>query len=423
MAAIGSTTEELRTVLNAHEVPEEVMQALGHPPFKVTTLRQFANFFGNRNEVKVLFLDQTKWKDDGMVKANLTMAYREADMIIERSLRRAGEGLPDENMEDPLRAEVGNSLMSTWRKTYHIQLPTAWQTSAPLLGRFHREFQKQVHVLFHIKKIRTLEATMSLVPEAKRARLSHDIELRIPQAEGGSDWEITSALGYNFALKVYMYSLSLAGAYIVNEDDEPVLFAPLDPLVQHLAVAETYTLKHTSGIHKFNDAAVLHKLRTVDEAIRSEWARLTREQGFSLGKACKATKAFAASLWLMEPMRAPGPIYDNTKGAGKKGGGKGGQQDSQMVLWQPPALQDKGGGKGNKGDGKGGKQNTQPRWKLVGVDPSTKVPLCKGFNSAAGCSTAQCRKVHRCDIQLPNGNACASWTHNRVQHTGPKVEA
>ena len=84
MAAIGSTTEELRTVLNAHEVPEEVMQALGHPPFKVTTLRQFANFFGNRNEVKVLFLDQTKWKDDGMVKANLTMAYREADMIIER---------------------------------------------------------------------------------------------------------------------------------------------------------------------------------------------------------------------------------------------------------------------------------------------------------------------------------------------------
>ena len=54
MAAIGSTTEELRTVLNAHEVPEEVMLALGHPPFKVTTLRQFANFFGNRNEVKVL---------------------------------------------------------------------------------------------------------------------------------------------------------------------------------------------------------------------------------------------------------------------------------------------------------------------------------------------------------------------------------
>ena len=56
------------------------------------------------------------------------------------------------------------------------------------------------------------------------------------------------------------------------------------------------------------------------------------------------------------------------------------------------------------------------------VTASTRRAV-KGFNSSAGCTTMQCRKVHRCDVQLPNGHACASWTHNRAQHTGPKVEA
>ena len=415
MAAMDS---ELKNLFKNNNISEDVAAALRAEPFKITTFKQFANFFSSKAEVTQLFISTSQWKADGAVKSDLTMAWREADTIVEKGLRRTAQGLPEEGMEDPLRVEVHTTLSDTWKGHYKIQLPTSWQTSAPLLGRFHREFQKQVHVLFKINKIRTLENTMSLVPEAKRARLSHDIELRIPQADTACDIDIVAPFGYLTALKVLMYSFSLAGAYLVMEDEEMSLFAPLDPLLQHLATAESYALRHSSGKDRFGEAAVLHKLRMIDEAIRSEWARLTRDSGFSLGKACFTTHAFSASLWLSEPIRNPLnalPANYDPKGSGKKGNGKGSGAASswETPLWQPPVLNDKGKGKGKKGSGK-------YQYDLAALDHHTGKAYCRGYNSSNGCVDPRCQRLHQCDVVKPNGQPCNHKFHNRTTHGAGK---
>ena len=52
-------------------------------------------------------------------------AWREADALVERHLKRSATGLPEEALEDPLRSEVQGSLKQTFLNTYKFELPEA----------------------------------------------------------------------------------------------------------------------------------------------------------------------------------------------------------------------------------------------------------------------------------------------------------
>eukprot|EP00972_Heterocapsa_arctica_P028990 4266129-Heterocapsa_arctica.AAC.1 len=88
------------------------------------------------------------------------------------------------------------------------------------------------------------------------------------------------------------------------------------------------------------------KLRIIDENIRSEWARITRTTGETLGQACDSTHTYAASLWMTEPTRllandrtpTKQKIYD--RGGGDRGGGGGDRGDRGR---------DSGKGRGDRG--------------------------------------------------------------------------
>ena len=160
-----------------NSVPEEVTAALKKDPYQVRSPKQFENYFDSKIEITTVFLAHGFWKDDGAVKANLTMAWREAGAAVEKGLKRTSAGLPEEAIDDPLRAEVGQNLARTRKLNYNFDLPSAWQGTPNLLGRFHREFSKQSHVCFCIKKLTTFEGSMAVSPSSKRTRISDDIEL------------------------------------------------------------------------------------------------------------------------------------------------------------------------------------------------------------------------------------------------------
>ena len=107
----GGSLEQL---LKDNEVDGEILALLAAKPFEVTTIKMFANRFESRNEVITLFLSTTKFKDSGANIANLKQAWREADSAVTRGLKRSAEGLPEENVDDPLRSAVEESLKSSF---------------------------------------------------------------------------------------------------------------------------------------------------------------------------------------------------------------------------------------------------------------------------------------------------------------------
>ena len=75
-------------------IPEEVTAALKKDPFQIKSVKQFANYSDSRVEIKTVFLAHGPWKDDGAIKANLAMAWREAEAAVEKGLKRTSAGLP-----------------------------------------------------------------------------------------------------------------------------------------------------------------------------------------------------------------------------------------------------------------------------------------------------------------------------------------
>jgi hypothetical protein len=112
---------------------------------------------------------------------------------------------------------------------------------------------------------------MASSPSTKRTRISEDLELsqRMPE-DHNTDVHIDSPWTYLIAMRTVLCTMALAGCYQTvaggaGPEEEKVLFAPLDPLLQHLARAESYVLKHAQGPQRFAEAQVMAKLRIIDE--------------------------------------------------------------------------------------------------------------------------------------------------------------
>ena len=411
----------LADLLKNQKLPDVVLEELAKPPYSVTTVVHFANYFESRGEIKTNFLDNVPdLKDRGDVMAGLKQAWREAEAIVDRAMKRCAQGLPEEPLDDPLRTEVQTSLSQQFVKSYGFELPAAWTGTPSLVGRFHREFLKRIHVVHSVKKVRTMESMLAVGPTVKRARVG-DLEFSMPNPhEAGGEIAAHSCAVYMYGLRVVCMTMVLAGSYTVTDKDGRARpFAPLGPVQAHLATAESYVVRHSTGSGAMPDSVILASLIRVDETIRGEWARMLRSDHteiYTLGDAIEETRALMTSLWLSKPARE----------APARGGGGGGQQQQQ---WQQQQHQQGGRSQGprSQGSGRGGatpRQTAQQKGqgkgsKTARVDTSNR-PICKQWNDSRGCSDPRCTKSHICDILLPSGAACG-MKHKRSEHRGPTV--
>eukprot|EP00974_Lingulodinium_polyedra_P119940 11173095-Lingulodinium_polyedra.AAC.1 len=188
--------------------------------------------------------------------------------------------------------------------------------------------------------------------------------------------------------------MALAGTYHMTDER---FFAPLDPLVRHLSQAEAYVVRHTTGQAPCADSLVLEILRTADEAIRSEWARLLRASDkpvYGLGDAAKDTEAYAASVWLQKPIRAQAPAgvaqpprqERSRSRARRRNRTRRGRSPTPEKAVLKPA--DRAQNKPPKGGGKG--------IKTCKLTTDGKI-FCKPFNDARGCTNERCPMDHKCD--------------------------
>eukprot|EP00971_Amphidinium_carterae_P352488 6492617-Amphidinium_carterae.1 len=155
-----------------------------------------------------------------------------------------------------------------------------------LLGRLHREFSKYTHVMTPLRKVRSQELSDVLGPTVHTVRLSNEMEVRLPgdsNAIKNRELPVNSCNSYLMALRILVYTMAEAGSFKVTLNDTELRFSSLEPLLTHLARAESYVLRYAAN---FPDSAILQQLRTIDESIRSRWAehlrvkRAARHLGF-----------------------------------------------------------------------------------------------------------------------------------------------
>jgi hypothetical protein len=413
----------LQDIFKDNNIPDAVLQKLTAVPFNITTVKQFANFFETRAEVKTNFCDGAGVKE-GNVIADLKQAWREAEAHVQKILTKTSAGLPEEIIDSPLRTEVQATLQTQWKTWYMWELPSSWRGPDSLLGRFHREFLKRTHVLYQIKKIRSLEMATTLGPSLTRHHLSGTLDIMVNSHDTSPELSINSTWGYLIGLKVILFTMALAGAFKLKDN----VFAPLNSLVKHLAAAENFALTHNTGAKPLSDGTILTQLRRTDEAIRGEWAkRLRSSEDNTLGQVMEETEAYAASLWMINPTRdIPVPRGRSySRGGGRGGGGRRQRSRSNSATRKKkPRVndadrsQDRDGQRdGGKGGGKSGSFGSTIKTCRFNKD---RKQLCKPFNDARGCNNRNCPNAHRCDVQKPSGEACNS-DHRRVNHRGPTV--
>ena len=160
---------ELSTLFQENGIPDSVRAKLEGEPFKVKTLKQFANFFTEKGQVRTLFCTKAEIEDGGII-GDLTQAWREAEAWVASGVQQRKEGRPAEPADEPLRPEDQQRLEDAYEKEYKSIVPASWRGPHSLLGNFHRDFLSRQHVVYHIKKIRSLEMAQSLGPAPQKER-------------------------------------------------------------------------------------------------------------------------------------------------------------------------------------------------------------------------------------------------------------
>ena len=425
--ALEKQSVSLKELLESNDVHDDVLDNLAKAPFNITSVKQFANFFETKQEIKTLFLDSlSEYNDLGAVAANLKGAWREAEALTQRSIKRNSEGLPDENMDDPLREAVDSGLKAIFSAAYRFDIPPTWLGVPSLIGRLHREFQKRSHVATKVEQVRTLSQMHEGKSGVKKQRLGANLELLIGNPEVSNN----TSLPYHYimALQALLYSMAFAGSYAVGEavpgkkDDKGVaaLQLPLQPCLLYLADAQKFVASHAG---KSSDQSILAALRKIDETIREKWADTFRSSTLSFGGVIESTGPFAATLWM-----APGSVA-------------GHQQSSNhhMQHQQQSGRHNQGSGKGSNSGSKGqkafkgnssdfvskvnknssGKGQSKAWPKTARADATGKL-YCKSWNDnrdGVGCHFGtNCAAKHACDLLLPTGLPCDSVQHRRCAH-------
>ena len=124
-------------------------------------MKVFANWVDDRNELKTAVLDQVQGLTTGRAQLGaLKQAWREAEGIVARGLKRAAEGLSDEALDEPLQPDAQKALEKVFAETYRWQLPASSMPSDSLLGRGKRDFERRQPSMLAVGRAKSLATVL-----------------------------------------------------------------------------------------------------------------------------------------------------------------------------------------------------------------------------------------------------------------------
>ena len=161
-------TTELSALLQANNVHADVVKYLTDVE-GCLNMKDFANIVDTKAELnQAVFVHVTTITTKKNVElAKLKQAWREAEGLVARGLKRATEGVEEESLDEPLHVDVQRKIEKEFLKCYHFAIKPSKMGCDTLLGRVRREFDKGRVTIFPLNLVRSLAHVSKDLPQKR----------------------------------------------------------------------------------------------------------------------------------------------------------------------------------------------------------------------------------------------------------------
>ena len=385
--------EDLKLLLRRNGVHDDVCNWLAASPQDCHDIKVFANIVDEANQLKSTVLSHTSQKDNIGQLARLKQAWKEADGINQTRLKRLGQGIAEDALDEPLDAETRRSKYTVFQNFYQWTLKAREMVCDSLLGRLVREFEAGQPSMFAVLRARSVANAQRSQP-TKKHRISDTVQINVAHAEDDvSVLEDTSRLRTYFAcFRTLGTGWAVAGCYDVSYEGKQMKFCRWQDVCTYIGHLEG---KAWSAVESFPEDLVLAYILQTEEKIRATAIERCRNEGMPWGRALLHAWKDEAELW---------PDAKDEWLMRRFSVRRTGAKDEPLKPSQPVTSA------------------------ASKIKPATATMLpngaeiCKRRNDARGCPGAKCPqgKAHCCDVLLATGAVCASTTHTRAEHDPTK---
>ena len=384
---MGSMNEELKLLLARNQVHADITTWLAASPQDCREIKHFANLVDEAPQINAALLQHTSQKDNLGQLARLKQAWKEANGINQTRLKRLGQGLTEELLDEPLDSEARKSKYATFQNFYQWTLKAKEMVCDSLLGRIVREFDSCQPTMFPILRTKSLANSQRSQP-AKKHRIADSVQLSVGATEDDMQVEDQGKMRTYFScFRVLGAGWAVAGCFDVQFEGKSVKFCHWQHVCTYIKDLED---KAWHAIDKYPEDIVLQYILETEEKIRATAIEKCRNDGMPWGYALLHAWKEEADVWsdardLLSVTRASqlAPrVLEATK----------------LATNDPPAAKAK---------------------PATGATLPSGVKLCKRWNDARGCSSGgKCERgdAHACDVLLLTGAVCASPSHRRFEH-------
>lgn len=305
--------------------------------------------------------------------------FKSAFEAGQQALKHAAQVAPkSEDLDEALPESTVQQLNNDWSRRYNLSFDSTLEPSEQLRARVYREFKKQTMTVMEMKRVRSV-LTMAQPKASDSIALPGGLSLQLEKETAISLRNITD---YYFALRVLAHAWAWAGNFMMTPagSTEKVLFMDLSCALHYCDRALKDTMEFGGGSLLWmqrNDLLTRGKMATfirrgqpgqwaLDGALREchlEWRSPSIQPLAEVPEATAPKRAASTEL----------PVPDRKRQV------KG---DAFKTVSQV----------------KGGQR------------------ICKPWNDGRGCSDSRCAAIHGCDVRMPEGGACLSKKHTRLEH-------
>ena len=278
----GPSLDLLKQCLSDARVPQELIDyavgALG-----LQSVDDFVNLVtqaGYENELNTVLVEPcAATRGNALALSRVRAAWRAARAQVLKAELKKSQGLPSEDLDEPLEPSTQDSLLQQWRKKYALELTVHLQPSDSLLGRLYREHIRGTPTLIPVAKIRSLAFCNRAHSQERRINLSGQVSIQVDREFG--DMPISSIFAYYQGLRILANGLSVVDSNLVDSKAKPGEKCVAAPLHVDLTHADT-AFKCTA-----DQNASVEWTRARDEATRARAVELQRE-GWPQGEALQS---------------------------------------------------------------------------------------------------------------------------------------
>jgi hypothetical protein len=417
-----SMSTELRSLLVDNDVHQDIINWLGDAAQQCYSIKSFANWVDERSDIdKYVVQCVPSQKTSRSQIAAVKQAWREAEGIVSRGLKRSAEGLSEEALDEPLHSDLQRSLEATFEAYYKFTIEPRRFGYDALLGRFRREFDRRQPSALALTRARSL-ADSQRTNIVKRRQLAFDVQVEFGNSYGdeASDMNRSSSqcLRHLFhALEIFSNTWALAGCFDVEWLQKSGTMIKYVHWQDACFYVQSLKDKADGYVDRgYTQASIYDSLITLETAFRARAIELSRARDpMPWGLALRQALKDESSKWqddkdkLVKMGEKPG------SGGGGRGGPGGGDGRREAARGGPSPAALKNGGVGDRSQG-GGDKSTRNNRNAHTVSEQNGKRVCKAFNDQRGCKHP-CEKglLHVCDIRLQGGRVCGK-SHNRRSH-------